>query len=56
MLAMKALSCFLIWAKGGWGVGFLLGFKVRGRRGEGVKVSHVLFSDDTTIFCEASQD
>ena len=27
-----------------------------GREGKGVKVSHLLFADDTLIFCEGSLD
>ena len=37
-------------------VGFLTSCQVGGRGGEGVKVSHLLFADDTLIFCEMSQD
>lgn len=51
MLAMKALSCLLQRA---WEGGFLSGFKVNGRVGEGLKVCHLLFTDDTLMFCEAS--
>ena len=34
--------------------GFLTACQVRGRGGAGVKVSHLLFADDTLIFCEPS--
>ena len=47
VIAMEALNCLL-----GRAVceGFLSTCKVQGRRGEGVKVSHLLFVDDTLIF------
>ena len=36
--------------------GFLSGCRVKGRSGEGVKISHLLFADDTLVFYQASQD
>ena len=36
------------------GIGLLCGFKVVGRRGGGECVSHLLFADDTIIFCDAN--
>ena len=33
---------------------FLSGWKVRGRSGEGVLISHLLFVDDTLVFCVES--
>ena len=47
MLAMAALSCLLRRAREG---GYLFGFKVNGRHGEGVEVSHLLFVDDSLVF------
>ena len=47
VIAMEALSCLLKRAVCG---GFLSAYLVQGRGGEGVKVSHLLFADDTLIF------
>lgn len=52
VLAMEARSS-LKRAKDG---GYILGFRVSGRGGEGVEVSYLLFVDDTIAFCEPSQD
>ena len=53
VIAMEALSCLL---RSAVNEGFLLACKVRGRGGEGVQVSHLLFVDDTLVFCGASKD
>ena len=37
-------------------VGLLRGFKADGRRGEGVCVLHLLFADDTILFCDANEE
>ena len=50
LLAMEALSQLLSSARNG---GFISGFKVGGREREGPIVSHLLFADDTLIFCDA---
>ena len=36
--------------------GLLRGFRADGRRGEGVCVSHLLFTDDTILFCDADEE
>ena len=53
VIAMEALSCLLRRAVCG---GFLSTCQVRGRGGDGVKVSHLLFADDTLIFCEVQEE
>ncbi|KAL6322348.1 hypothetical protein AAG906_007901 [Vitis piasezkii] len=53
VIVMEALSCLLQRVVNG---GFLLSYKVRGQEGEGAQVSHLLFADDTLVFCGASQD
>ena len=50
---MKALSCLINGVVGG---GFLLGYRVRERGGDGVKVTHFPFNDDTMVFCGASTE
>ena len=35
---------------------YLSGCRINGISGNGVLVSHLLFADDTLVFCEASQD
>ena len=49
---MDAFSQMIGWAVNG---GLLSAYSVRGRGGEGVKVSHLLFANDTLIFCKNSQ-
>ena len=36
--------------------GFLSSCRVKGRGGDGIQISHLLFVDDILVFCEASQD
>ena len=50
---MEVFSCLLRRAIGG---GYLSGWRVRGRSGEEILISHLLFVDDTLVFYEASQD
>ncbi|KAL6330269.1 hypothetical protein AAG906_040193 [Vitis piasezkii] len=51
VLAMEVLSCLLGRVREG---GYLFGFKVLGRNGEGLEISYLLFADDTLVFCEAT--
>ena len=53
VIVMEALSKLLDRAVEG---GFLLGCNMVGKGGVGVKISHLLFVDDTLIFCKASKD
>ena len=53
VIGMEALSRLLLKA---WDDGFILGFKVEGRGGGGEEISHLLFADDTIVFCEAFEE
>ncbi|RVX21349.1 putative mitochondrial protein [Vitis vinifera] len=53
LFVMEALSQLLSCARNG---GFISGFRVGGRGREGLFVSHLLFADDTLIFCDANAD
>ncbi|KAJ9701144.1 hypothetical protein PVL29_006475 [Vitis rotundifolia] len=53
VLIMEAFSSLISRAEE---KGFIRGFKVMGRRGEGVSVSHLLFTDDTLLFCEDNRN
>ena len=53
VLGMEVLSALLRRAVGG---GFISGCRIQGRGGMEINVSHLLFADDTIIFCEARQD
>ncbi|RVW58897.1 putative mitochondrial protein [Vitis vinifera] len=53
VIGMEALTRLIHRAVGG---GFLSGCRVNGRGGDGALVSHLLFVDDTLVFCEASED
>ena len=50
---METFSLILMKAKEG---GFINGFQVRGKEGEGAEISHLLFADDTLIFCDAKKE
>ncbi|RVW16672.1 LINE-1 reverse transcriptase-like [Vitis vinifera] len=53
VLGMEVLSAMLRRAVDG---GFISGCSIQGRGGMELNVSHLLFADDTIIFCEARQD
>ena len=53
VLIMEAYSGIIAKAEEG---SFITGFKVVGRDGEGVHVSHLLFADDNLLFCEDNED
>ena len=38
------------------GAGLLRGFRAAGRQGGGVEVSHLLFADNTILFCDADEE
>ena len=52
-MIMRTFSCILKRASQG---GFLKGFLASGRGGEGMTVPHLLFADDTLIFCDSSKE
>ena len=53
VIAVEVFSCLIKRVVDG---GFLSGWRVKGRSEEGVQISHLLFVDDTLVFCQASQD
>ena len=53
VLGMEALSSLINIAVRG---GFLSGYRIRGREGVRIQVSHLLLADDTLVFCEDSQE
>ena len=53
VIVMEVFSCLMRRAISG---GFLSGWRVKGRGGEGILISHLFFTDDTLVFCEESQD
>ena len=36
--------------------GFLLGYNITNRSGEAMQITHLLFADDTLVFCRGSHD
>ena len=53
MIGMEALSCLIAKAMEG---GFLYGCRFEGREGDGLTVSHLLYANDTILFCESKQE
>ena len=53
VLGMEVFSLLIDKATFG---GFLPGFSLEGRRGEAVKITHLLFADDTLVFCNDSEE
>ena len=50
---MKAFSKLIAKAEEG---GFIRGVKLEGRGGEGVQASHLLFADNTSLFCKDDEN
>ena len=53
MLFLVMMEVFSKMVKRMEGAGLLSGFRANGRRGRGECVSHLLFANDTILFCEA---
>ena len=53
LMIMEVLSRLLKRTENG---GFLCGFKVGSHRHGGIHISHLLFANDTILFCDASRD
>ena len=51
VIVMEVFSCLLRRAISG---GYLSGWRVRDRNGEGILISHLLFANDTLVFYEVS--
>ena len=56
MLFLVMMEVFSKMMKRVEGAGLLRGFRADGRRGRGVCVSHLLFTDDTILFCDADKE
>ena len=61
VIGMEALSCLINRAtregtRGGVFEEFLTGCRIRGRGGDGVQITHLVFANDTLVFCDASYE
>ena len=56
LLFLVMIEVFSKMMKGVEGAGLLRDFKADGGRGGGVCVSHILFVDDTILFCDACEE
>ena len=55
-LFVPGMELFLILINKAASVGFLSSFNLKGRIGEEVQVTHLLFADDTLVFCKDSRE
>ena len=53
VIGMEALSYLIKKAVSG---GYLTGYRVKGRGGRGVQLTHLLYVDDTLVFYETSEE
>ena len=51
VIGMEALSCLIDRPTRG---GFLTGSRIRGRGGDRFQITHLLFANDTLVFCDTS--
>ena len=56
MLFLVMMEVFSKMMKRAEGAGLLRGFRVASRQGGGLGVSHLLFADDTILFCDADEE
>ena len=56
MLFLVMIEVFLKMMKRAEGASLFRGFRANGRRGGGVCVSHLLFANDTILFCDVDEE